>query len=96
VINVHIDNTCGGQRSVLEKRKTDFGHDSYGKYMTFVSALTLLVGHQKEHLACKKLSDEVLAWISRFPGCPGKEAVKLVSVCPKGSTLSFGGIQIPL
>jgi len=26
--------------------------------------LTLLVGHQKEHLACKKLSDEVLAWLS--------------------------------
>jgi len=28
------------------------------------SALTLLVGHQEEHLACKKLSDEVLAWLS--------------------------------
>jgi len=28
------------------------------------SALTLLVGHQEEHLAYKKLSDEVLAWIS--------------------------------
>ena len=27
-------------------------------------ALTLLVGHQKEHLACKKLSDEVLVWLS--------------------------------
>ena len=26
------------------------------------SALTLLVGRQEEHLACKKLSDEVLAW----------------------------------
>jgi len=26
--------------------------------------LTLLVGHQEEHLACKKLSDEVLAWLS--------------------------------
>jgi len=30
------------------------------------SALTLLVGHQEEHSACKKLSDEVLAWLS---GC---------------------------
>jgi len=29
-----------------------------------VSALTLLVGHQKEHPACKKLSDEVLVWLS--------------------------------
>jgi len=28
------------------------------------SALTLLVGHQKEHPACKKLSDEMLAWLS--------------------------------
>jgi len=26
------------------------------------SALTLLAGHQEEHLVCKKLSDEVLAW----------------------------------
>jgi len=28
------------------------------------SALTLLVGYQEEHPACKKLSDEVLAWLS--------------------------------
>jgi len=28
------------------------------------SALTLLVGHQEEHPACKKLSDEVLEWLS--------------------------------
>ena len=28
------------------------------------SALTLLVGHQEEHPACKKLSDEVLVWLS--------------------------------
>jgi len=28
------------------------------------SALTLLVGHQKEHSACKRLNDEVLAWLS--------------------------------
>jgi len=28
------------------------------------SALTLLVGHQEDCLACKKLSDEVLAWLS--------------------------------
>jgi len=30
------------------------------------SALTLLVGHQEEHLARKKLSDEVLAWLSAW------------------------------
>ena len=28
------------------------------------SALPLLVGRQEEHPACKKLSDEVLAWLS--------------------------------
>jgi len=28
------------------------------------SALTLLVGRQEEHPACKKLSGEVLAWLS--------------------------------
>jgi len=26
-------------------------------------ALTLFGGHQEEHLACKNLSDEVLAWL---------------------------------
>jgi len=28
------------------------------------SALPLLVGHQEAHPACKKLSDEVLVWLS--------------------------------
>jgi len=28
------------------------------------SALTLLVGRQEEHPACKKMSGEVLAWLS--------------------------------
>jgi len=28
------------------------------------SALTLLVWHQEEHLACKKLNNEVLVWLS--------------------------------
>jgi len=28
------------------------------------SALTLLVGHQEENPACKKLSDEVFVWLS--------------------------------
>ena len=30
------------------------------------NALTLLVGHQEEHLACKKLSDEVLVLLSAW------------------------------
>ena len=32
------------------------------------SALTLLVSHQEEHLASKKLSDEMLAWLSVCSG----------------------------
>jgi len=31
-----------------------------------VLMLTLLVGRQEEHLACKKLSGEVLAWLSAW------------------------------
>jgi len=30
------------------------------------SALTLLVGRQEGHPACKKLSGEMLAWLSRM------------------------------
>jgi len=37
--------------------------NSTGHLVAF-SALTLLLGHHKEHLACKKLSDEVLVWLS--------------------------------
>ena len=80
------------------------------------SAFTLLVGHQEEHTACKKLSDDELLWLSvwsevqmiciwsswchchpiiscfikiqigltfqllAYPGCPGKESAKWVSV----------------
>ena len=33
-------------------------------YRVAFSALTLLVGRQQEHPACKKLTDEVLAWLS--------------------------------
>ena len=40
------------------------------------SAWTLLVGHQEEYLACKKLTDDVLALLS---GCPGKDAIKWAS-----------------
>jgi len=28
--------------------------------------LTLLVGHQQQHLACKKLSDKWLPWLSAW------------------------------
>jgi len=45
---------CGG-KTVFENQSA-FG-DAF-------SALTLLVEHQEEHQACKKLSDEVLTWLS--------------------------------
>jgi len=80
------------------------------------SPLTPLLGRQEEHPARKKLSNEMLTWLSvwsevqmfciwssrchcrsvsciikiqirlnfqvpAYPGCPGKEAVKRVSVC---------------
>jgi len=54
------------------------------------SALTLLVGWQEGHPACKKLGGGVLAWLSVWsklqivpahPGSPGKRAVKRVCVC---------------
>ena len=32
--------------------------------MLSFSALSLLAGRQEEHPACKKLSDEVLVWLS--------------------------------
>jgi len=40
--------------------------------------LTLLVGHQEEHPACKKLSDEVLAWLSVW----SKHMVQLMPLPP--------------
>jgi len=33
-------------------------------FMCYFSALMLLVGRQEGHLACKKLSGGVLAWLS--------------------------------
>jgi len=43
----------------------DFFHFGSSCVVSFAfCALTLLVGHQKKHPVCKKLSDEVLAWLS--------------------------------
>jgi len=48
--------------SRYQKGKTDL--DFTEARDSAFSALTLLVGRQEEHLACKKLSGEVLAWLS--------------------------------
>jgi len=39
-------------------------HDNNLNLILLFSALTLLVGRQEGHPACKKLSDGVLAWLS--------------------------------
>jgi len=39
------------------------------------SALALLVGRQEEHPACKKPTDEVLAWLSVWSN------VQMICVC---------------
>jgi len=38
--------------------------------------LTLLVVHQEEHLTCKKLRDEVLAWLLAW------SEVEMICICP--------------
>ena len=45
--------------------------------------MTLLVGRQEEHLACKKLSDEVLVWLSVYSEVQsGLHMVQLMSLPP--------------
>ena len=39
-------------------------HEDYNMIMCAFSTLTLLVGRQEGHPACKKLSGGVLAWLS--------------------------------
>jgi len=42
-----------------------YGHNKYHWSLCLAfSALTLLVGHHEEHPASKKLSHEMLAWLS--------------------------------
>jgi len=48
-------------------------------YFAF-SALTLLVGHQDEDPACKKLTDEVLMWLSAW------SKGRLFAYCPADAT----------
>jgi len=60
-------------------------------YFAF-SALTLLVGRQEGHPACKKLSGEVLAWLSVWSKVQTCIRAKLM---PLPLTVScFGKIQI--
>ena len=64
------------------------------KYITIIfafSALTLLVGRQEGHPACKKQSGEVLAWLSVW----SKMQTHMVQLMPLPFTVScFSKIQI--
>ena len=53
---------CFAVYFVLYEQSTLFHH--YVLYVAAFSALTLLVGRQEGHPACKKLSGGVLAWLS--------------------------------
>jgi len=57
------------------------------------SALTLLVGRQEDHLACKKLSGGVLAWLSVW----SEVQMHIAQLMPLPLTVScFSKIQIDL
>ena len=61
--------------------------------MCAFSALTLLVGRQEGHPACKKLSGRVLAWL--FVWSEEQTCNKLAQLMPVPLTVScFGKIQI--
>jgi len=56
----------GGRKGIRPVKKTErwgFGM-VIGLELFAFSALTLLVGRQEGHLACKKMSGGVLAWLS--------------------------------
>jgi len=44
--------------------------------------LTLLVGHLEEHPACKKMSDEVLAWLFVWTLEQGANYLPMVQMMP--------------
>ena len=69
------------------------------KIIIIVSALTLLVGWQEGHLACKKLTGGVLAWLSGGAGmvvCLERDAdLHMAQLMPLPLTVScFSKIQI--
>jgi len=53
-------------------------------------ALMLLVGHQREHLACKKLTDEMLMWLSVW----SEVQMIYISYCPSPIISCIIKIQI--
>jgi len=65
----------------------------YRYIVSAFSALTLLVGRQEGHLACKKLSGEVLAWLSVWSEV--QTCIIMFQLMPLPLTVScFSKIQI--
>ena len=52
------------------------------------SALTLLVGHQEEHTACKKLTNEVLVWLCLERGADRLHMVQLKPLLSQNPIIS--------
>ena len=50
--------------TVIQQTVSEHWKEKYTEVKQSLSALTLLFGCQEEHPACKKLSDEVLVWLS--------------------------------
>jgi len=55
---------CSLSASVIHVYCTFLFPKKHRFYIFSFSALTLLVGHEEEHAACKKLSDKMFAWLS--------------------------------
>jgi len=51
-------------------------------FFSSFQCITQLVGCQEEHLACKKLSDEVLAQLSVWSGVNDLHMLQLMSIPP--------------
>jgi len=56
-------------------------------YTDSFSALTLLVGHQEEHLAHTKMSDEVLAYLSVWSEVQMVAVIQLMPLPPQSPHL---------
>jgi len=56
--------------------------DYYLHLSCVLNALTQLVWHQEEHLACKKLSDNMKTWLSAEVQCNRFAHIPLMSLLP--------------
>jgi len=61
---MHTDNTTISTSAATLWVKSGLVNCTLGDVMVAFSALTLLVGWQEGHPACKKLSGGVLVWLS--------------------------------